>query len=176
VDLAPQVYRWYQKKLAGQEFGGMMGDGSPVADRFSGFSFYCEYARYYLGRAGMRTMKQMIDGESVAWRVQPYVCNSGYSGAPDWRGVGAFEHHMDNQTFHVGTVNEKKLMSVLDSAPAGQPLFLSVFCGTASRDVPTIIKNWADKVAARNDGRKYHFVRSMDLAATYRQWKGLPVE
>ena len=43
-------------------------------------------------------------------------------------------------------------------------------------DVPTLIKNWADKVNSRHDGKKYYFVRSMDLAATYRKWQGLPIE
>ncbi len=74
VDLAPRVFTWYDRVLkgAGQEMAAMMGDGSPNTDRYSGFSFYCALTRHYLDRAGILTMKQMIDGESVAWNVQPY--------------------------------------------------------------------------------------------------------
>lgn len=32
------------------------------------------------------------------------------------------------------------------------------------------------RIEARNDGRKYVFLRTADLAATYRAYKGLPVE
>jgi hypothetical protein len=34
----------------------------------------------------------------------------------------------------------------------------------------------AGRVNARHDGKKYYFVRCMDLAATYREWKGLPLQ
>lgn len=176
IDLAPPVFQWYGRHLRNQEYGAMMGDGSPIADRFSGFSFYCDYTRQYLERAGISTMKQMVDGEPVCWRVQPYAMNSGYSGAPDWRGVGPFEYHLDNRTFHLGTVNDAHLMEVLDSAPTQQPVFLTVFCGGASRDVPTEVREMAGRVNARHDGKKYDFVRCMDLAATYREWKGLPLQ
>ncbi|MDD4923201.1 MAG: GxGYxYP family putative glycoside hydrolase, partial [Bacteroidales bacterium] len=178
VDLAPLVYNWYQKKLGNQEIAGMMGDGAPSSDRYTGYLFYCEWARHYMNQAGFRTMKQMAEAEAVAWRVQPYVMNSGYAGTES-RGCGPYEYHMDNQTFHIGSLHiseRDQLTKAIDAAPANQPLFLSVFCGTAVGDVPTTIKNMADKLKARNDGKKYYFVRSMDLAATYRVWKGLPIK
>jgi len=178
VDLAPLLYNWYLKKSDTQEMAGMMGDGSPATDRYEGFNFYCEWAKHYIKQAGFRTMKQMVDAEAVAWRVQPYVMNSGYAGT-DWRGAGPYEYHMDNNTFHIGTlhITEKgQLDEALKNAPKDQPLFLSIFCGTAVDDVPTKIKDLADRLNARNDGKKYIFVRSMDLAATYRAWKGLPIE
>ena len=65
---------------------------------------------------------------------------------------------------------------VLDSAPVDEPLFLSVMIGTASEDVTTYASELKKQIEARNDGRKYVFLRTADLAATYRAYKGLPVE
>ena len=90
----------------GQEMGAMMGDGSPTTDRYSGFSFYCSLTRHYLRQAGMHTLKQMVDGEAVAWNVQPYCLEGGYAGT-DWRGIGSDEYHMDNDCFHIGTTNSR---------------------------------------------------------------------
>lgn len=179
VDLAPRVFTWYEQTMnaAGQEIGAMMGDGSPNTDRYAGFSFYCALAKHYLDKAGMLTIKQMIDGESVAWNVQPYCVQGGYAGT-DWRGIGPYEYHMDQDTFHVGTTNSRPeyLYKAIDNAPKGEPLFLSVMIGTASEDVTTYAAELKKELEARNDGRRYVFLRTADLAATYRAWKGLPVE
>ena len=120
VDLAPRVFTWYDKVLkeAGQEMAAMMGDGSPNTDRYSGFSFYCALTRHYLDQAGILTMKQMIDGESVAWNVQPYCVEGGYAGT-DWRGIESHEYHMDGNTFHIGTTNSRP--EYLDKALARTP-------------------------------------------------------
>jgi len=176
-DLAPPIFQWWQRHLGSQEFGAMLGDGSPGTDRFTGYAFYCDLLRHYLDQTGIRSMKQMVDAEAVSFRVQPYFINSGYAG-DDWRGVGPYEYHMDNGSFHIGTVNirDQDVNRALAAAPANQPLFLSIFCGTGSRDVSTAIKLLETKLKSRNDGRNYHFLRSMDLAATYRQWLGLPVQ
>ena len=48
--------------------------------------------------------------------------------------------------------------------------------GTASEDVTTYASELKKQIEARNDGRKYVFLRTADLAATYRAYKGLPVE
>jgi len=179
TDLAPRVLRWYEDKFAaaGQELGAMMGDGSPNPERYEGFSFYCAWAKHYLQKAGMHTIKQMISGEDVAWNVQPYVVQSGYAGT-DWRGIGPYEYHMDGNCFHVGTTNSESefLNPVLDNAPDGEPLFLSVMIGTASRDCLTYAAELKKQIESRNDGKKYIFVRTADLAASYRAYKGLPVK
>lgn len=179
TDLAPRVFRWYEDKFAstGQEMGAMMGDGSPIPERYAGFSFYCALTKHYVEKAGMRTVKQMISGEDVAWNVQPYVVQSGYAGT-DWRGIGPYEYHMDGNCFHVGTTNSEPeyLDAALDNAPKGEPLFLSVMIGTASTDCLTYAAELKKKIEARNDGKKYLFVRTADLAATYRAYKGLPIE
>ncbi|WP_295958279.1 GxGYxYP domain-containing protein [uncultured Alistipes sp.] len=179
VDLAPRVFNWYERVMnaGGQEMGAMMGDGSPTTDRYSGFSFYCSLTKHYLEQAGMLTMKQMVDGEAVAWNVQPYCLEGGYAGT-DWRGIGSTEYHMDNECFHVGTTNSRPeyLNEVLNTASVDEPLFLSVMIGTASEDVLTYAAELKKQIEARNDGRKYVFVRTADLAATYRAYKGLPTE
>lgn len=179
VDLAPRVFNWFERTTGpvGHELGAMMGDGSPEPDRYSGFSFYCALTKHYLEKAGMLTMKQMIGGEPVAWNVQPYCIEGGYAGT-DWRGIGATEYHMDGETFHIGTTNSRPeyLDKVLDNAPADEPLFLSVMIGTASSDCVGYAAELKKRIEARNDGRKYVFVRTADLAATYRGWKGLPVK
>lgn len=179
VDLAPRVFDWFSRvtTAAGQELGAMMGDGSPITDRYSGFSFYCDFARHYIDRAGILTMKQMIDGESVAWNVQPYCLEGGYAGT-DWRGIGPEEYHMDGACFHIGTTNSSPeyLDRVLDEAPKDEPLFLSVMIGTACSDAPSYATAVKARLEARGDKRRYHFVRTADLAATYRAWKGLPTE
>lgn len=177
TDLAPRVFGWYQEKMKNHELAGMMGDGSPLSERFDGFSFYCDWVKHYIDKAGIRTIKQMIDGEAVAWRVKPYCINGGYSGT-DWRGIGPYDYHLDDRTFHIGTTNceEGWLNGALDNAPEGEPLFFSVFIGGSHHDAPAMMKALAEKIQARNDGKKYYFVRSMDLAATYSSWKGVPVE
>lgn len=179
TDLAPRVFRWYENKFSatGQEMGAMMGDGSPIPERYEGFSFYCALTKHYVEKAGMRTVKQMISGEDVAWNVQPYVVQSGYAGT-DWRGIGPYEYHMDGNCFHVGTTNSESgyLDAALDNAPEGEPLFLSVMIGTASTDCLTYAAELKKKIESRNDGKKYLFVRTADLAATYRAYKGLSIE
>lgn len=178
VDLAPRVFDWYKASMDAnnQEIGAMMGDGSPNCDRHEGFLFYCALAKHYIDQAGILTLKQMIDGESVAWNVQPYCVQGGYAGT-DWRGIGPYEYHMDDQCFHVGTTNARprSLNPILDNAPKGQPLFLSVMIGTASSDCLTYANEVKKELEARNDGKKYVFVRTADLAATYRAYKGLPI-
>lgn len=179
VDLAPRVFSWYSDKFAaaGQEAGAMMGDGSPDPERYEGFSFYCALAKHYVEKAGVHTLKQMIGGEPVAWNVQPYVVQGGYAGT-DWRGIGPYECHMDGECFHVGTTNAEPeyLDAALDNAPEGEPLFLSVMIGTASTDCLTYAENVRKRIEARNDGKKYVFVRTADLAASYRNYKGLPLK
>ena len=176
VDLAPRVFDWYKASFDAnnQELGAMMGDGSPNADRYEGFSFYCALAKHYIDQAGILTMKQMIDGEPTAWNVQPYCLEGGYAGT-DWRGIGPREIHLDNHTVHVGTTNWENLAAVIDSTPADEPLFLSVMIGCAHMDICTHAKNVYDSIVARNDGRTYEFMRTADLAATYRKYVGRPV-
>lgn len=179
TDLAPRVFSWYQTMFNGksQELGAMMGDGSPIPERYEGFSFYCALANHYIRKAGIHTIKQMISGEDVAWNVQPYVVQSGYAGT-DWRGIGPYEYHMDGECFHIGTVNSEPeyLDKVLDNAPEGQPLFLSVMIGTAATDCLSYAAQVKERIESRNDGKRYLFVRTADLAASYRAYKGLPVD
>jgi hypothetical protein len=181
VDLSPRLFEWYLSRLGTQELGAMMGDGHPSSDRYAGFSSYCAMAREYLMRSGIRTLKQMGEAEAVAWNVRPYVINSGYAGT-DSRGIGPYEYHLDAGTFHVGSVELKEggdlLRRTIAGAPKGRPLFLNVFSGTASGDAPALIKRTADALRATEaaDERTYFFVRSVDLAATYRAWRGLPVD
>lgn len=175
IDLAPRIFDWYLAFPSDQEFAAMMGDGHPGSDRYSGFKFYCDMARGYLDRAGIRTLKQMAEAEAVAWNVQPYMMNSGYAGT-DPRGIGPYEYHMDGETFHIGSVQLKKgiewIRDLVRNAPKGRPLFLNIFAGTGSRDTLRTIKEAAEtlKACGQADGRRYFFLRSMDMAATYREW------
>jgi len=177
ADLAPPVFKWYEERLKNHEIAGMMGDGSPISERFAGFSFYCDLARHYVKKSGIRTLKQMVDAEAASWRIQPYCLNGGYDGA-DWRGIGVYDYHLDNRTFHIGTISfqDSLFNKTISDAPKNEPLFLCVFMGGAHLDTPKKIKAIADSIKSRNDGKKYYFVRMMDLAATYRARKGLPVE
>jgi hypothetical protein len=176
-DLAPPVYEWMLLRIGNQELGAMMGDGSPNTDRFAGFSFYCDFAKHYIAQAGIKTMKQMLEADAVAWRVQPYAINSGYAGT-DERGIGPYEYHLNGLTFNVGTTNmdTARICKAIDDAPAGKPLFLSVFFGGAHRDLLKEMSHLAEKLRTRHNGKTYYFVRTMDLAATYRAWKNLPAQ
>lgn len=179
IDLAPRVYQWYLSKSGNQELGAMMGDGSPESDRFTGFKFYCELTKKYMERAQMYSLKQMRRSEAVNWRVQPYLFTSGYSGR-DSRGLGPYEYHMDEQAFHIGNIDiidgeSAPIRKVVENSPPDQPLFLTVFAGTMAGDTPANIKKVADELLKNPEDKKYHFLRGMDLAATYRSWKGLPV-
>jgi len=175
ADLAPLVYNWYLSKLGNQELGAMMGDGSPRSDRSEGFKLYCELTKHYLKQAGIVSMKQMAEGEAVAWNVQPYFLNSGYAGT-DSRGSGPYEYHMDGEAFHVGSLYQKEhdIKQIIKSAPKDKPLFLSIFAGTAAGDVCSDVKKFCEELKNQNDGKQYYFVRSMDLAATYRAYMKSP--
>ena len=118
-----------------------------------------------------------IDGASVAWNVPPYCVEGGYAGT-DWRGIESHEYHMDGNTFHIGTTNSRPeyLDKALARTPEGEPYFLSVMIGTASEDAATYATEVKKYLESRNDGRKYVFVRTADLAATYRAYKGLPIK
>jgi len=172
TDLAPLVFKWYEEKLKNHEIAGMMADGSPISERFAGFSFYCDLTKHYVEKSGIRTIKNMIEAEAVAWRVQPYCMNGGYAGT-DWRGIGPYDYHIDNQTFHIGTTSlrEPLFSNTIKNSPENEPLFLCVFIGGSHRDAPKYIKDIAENINSRDDGRNYYFVRTMDLAATYRAWK-----
>jgi hypothetical protein len=171
AELAPPVYNWYLSKLGNQELGAMMGDGSPRTDRSEGFKVYCELARHYMNQAGISAMKQMAEGEAVAWNVQPYFLNSGYAGT-DSRGIGPYEYHLDGRTFHIGSLYQKEhdIKKIIASAPKGKPLFLSIFAGTAAGDVCSDVKKFCDELKSQNTGKQYFFVKSSDLAATYRRY------
>ena len=61
---------------------------------------------------------------------------------------------------------------MIDETPADEPLFLSVMIGCAHMDITTFAKELHEKINARQDGRKYVFMRTADLAATYRKYIG----
>jgi hypothetical protein len=179
VDLAPQLFDWYYKNIGKQEFGAMLSDGHPHSDRYLAFKRYCNFCDYYLKKAGMYTLKQMEESEAVGWNIQPYVMNSGYAGTCP-KGIREYEYHMDGETFHIGSVKltngAKTIRDLVKNAPQqGQPLFLNVFCGTAIVDLPQIVESVVKelKKSEIEDGVHYFFLRSMDMAATYRKWKGL---
>jgi len=179
TDLAPRLFDWYYKNLGNQELGAMLSDGHPHSDRYSAFKRYCDFCDYYIQKAGMYTMKQMEESEAVAWNVQPYVMNSGYAGTCS-KGIGEYEYHLDGETFHIGSVklnnSAETIRELVKNAPVqGEPLFLNVFCGTAVSDIPQIVESIAAdlKESEIEDGVRYFFLRSMDMAATFRKWKGL---
>jgi hypothetical protein len=177
IDLAPRLYDWYLGlPNRDQEFAAQMGDGHPSSERYAAFSFYCKLTREYMGRAGMRTLKQMAEAEPVAWNVRPYMLNGGYLGPvpDDMRGIGPFEYHMDGNTFHIGTIrwrnNLDAIRQLVREAPQKEPLFLNIYTGTALWIKVADVNAIAEALIAteREDGRHYVFLRSMDLAATYR--------
>lgn len=196
VDLAPRLFEWYMGRLDGHELGAMMSDGHAGSDRYTGFSAYCAMARQYMKRSGTVTLKQMAESEAVAWNVRPYVLNSGYRSEPgDGRGIGPYECHMDGETLHLGSVDigggPEAIRELVRNRPPGRPLFLNLFGGTAAvhgnapywsgrsrTDAPARYKEFvaALKASEKEDGCRYFFLRSKDLAATYRKWRGLPVE
>jgi hypothetical protein len=189
VDLAPRLFNWYMiRKGDNQELAGMISDGHPGSDCYSAFKYYCDFAKGYLERAGILTMKQMGESEAVAWNIQPYVMNSGYNGLSisspiglRQKGIGPYEYHMDGKTFHIGSVplngSGESIRDLVRNIPVDEPLFFSVFCGTAVKDMPFLVERVANdlKRSEQEDGRQYFFLRSMDLAATFRKLKGLPI-
>jgi hypothetical protein len=177
VDLAPRLFDWYGALPArDQEFAAQMGDGHPSSERHAGFSFYCALTREYMRRAGMRTLKQMAEAEPVAWNVRPYMINGGYLGPVprDMRGIGPMEYHMDGKTFHIGAIrwrdNLDAIRRLVHEAPKGEPLFMNIYIGTALWITVADVNAVAETLIAteREDGRRFVFLRSMDLAATYR--------
>ena len=180
TDIAPRLFKWYYQGLGNQEMAAMLSDGHPYSDRYEAFHQYCDFCSYYLAKAGMFTLKQMEESEAVAWNVQPYVMNSGYAGTCP-KGIGVHDYHMDDQCFHIGSVKHTDAQSIRDrvkNSRGNSPLFLNIFCGTAILDLPKLVKDIAEDLWAgqSQEGVEYFFLRSMDMAATYRSFKGLPVE
>lgn len=175
AEIAPRAMAWHAKTLlsAGQEPAAMLGDGSPQSERYEGFGYYCGFARHYMDLAGMRTMKQMLEAEAVAWNVRPGAILGGYSGA-DYRGIGAYEYHLDGDTFHIGSrpLGECDVVSLIEHAPEGQPLFLSIFSGTGSLNVSTRILRYSIEWAEKLPNKKLVFVTATQAAQLYREWIG----
>ncbi len=180
TDLAPRLFDWYYEEMGNQEMAGMLSDGHPFSDRYTAFKQYCCFCSHYLKEAGMLTLKQMEESEAVAWNVQPYVMNSGYAGTCP-KGIGVYDYHMDGECFHIGSskhTDAESIRKLVRSTPGKGPLFLNIFCGTAIIDLPEMVKDIAETLwsGQARDGVEYFFLRSMDLAATYRVSKGLQVE
>ncbi len=181
VDLAPRLFDWYYENMGNQEFGAMLSDGHPHSDRYAAFKSYCDFCGHYMKRAGMFTLKQMEESEAAAWNIQPYVMNSGYAGTCP-KGIREYEYHMDGDTFHIGSIKlidgPESVRDFVKNSPLEGPWFMSIFAGTAVVDLPQMVKDLADELKASesDDGVTYHFIRSMDLAATYRKWKGLTIK
>ena len=180
VDLAPRLFDWYRERRPNDELAAMISDGHPSSDRYRAFKYYCDFAAGYLKRAGILTMKQMEESEAIAWNIQPYVMNAGYSGSCP-KGIGPYEYHMDNKTFHIGSVklddDPETIRTLVRNAPGKGPLFFSVFAGTADRDIPAMVEKVAEELKASEaeDGRQYFFLRCVDLAATYRKFIGMNI-
>ncbi len=178
IDLAPRLFNWYRNRVPNDELIAMVSDGHPASDRFSAFEYYCNFAADYMHRAGILTMKQMEESEAIAWRIQPYMMNSGYAGICP-KGIGPYEYHMDGATFHIGSVklndDPGTIRKLVKNAPEDGPLFLNVFAGTAVKDVPLIVEKIAAELIAgeTEENRRYFFLKSVDLAVTFRQWKKL---
>ena len=172
-ELAPRHLEYLSDTLrkAGQEPMAMFSDGSPLPDRYTGFRRYCELVRDLMRRSGFTCMKQMCDGEAVAWNVQPAVLLSGYAGK-DPRGIGPGEDHMDGETLHLGTVpmEECDLASLIREAK--KPLFLSIFAGTAMSKAPSRIRENAETLQKALPGEKLRFVTPSQAAALYRKLRG----
>ncbi len=180
VDLAPRLFDWYYQGMGNQEMAAMLSDGHPFSDRYEAFHQYCNFCRHYLKAAGMLTLKQMEESEAVAWNVQPYVMNSGYAGTCP-KGIGVHDYHMDGECFHIGSTKHTDAQSIrtlVKNAPERGPLFFNIFCGTAIIDLPKLVSDIAKELwsVQEQDGVKYFFLLSIDISATYRFFKNLPVK
>ena len=120
----------------------------------------------------MTAMKQMLEAEAVAWNIRPDAILGGYSGA-DYRGISAYEYHLDGETFHIGSrpIGECDIAEIIRRAPEGKPLFLSIYSGTASLNVATRIRRYAREWTEALPEKKLRFVTASQ-AALYREWIG----
>lgn len=175
AELAPRAMEWYRKVLlaAGQEPAAMVGDGSPSSEKYSSFRYYCDYVKHFMRLAGMNTMKQMLEGESVAWNVRPGVVIGGYEGVDD-RGIGPYEYHMDGETFHMGSIpiGKTDVKALLEKAPKDRPVILSFFSGTAGLKVCSRIEAYAREWMKQMPDRKFVFVTASQAAGIYRKYTG----
>ena len=173
ADIAPRALLWHRKKLleAGQEPAAMLADGYASSEKYEGFKFYCDFVSHYMEAAGMVTMKQMVEGEATAWNVQPEVLLGGYSGH-DWRGIAYNEIHLDGNTLHIGSnsLGEEDIEGMIASAKDDEPMFISVFSGTASRDVCTRILDAANSWQEKFPNKKIRFVLSAQIGELYKEW------
>lgn len=172
-EIAPRVMTWLRNKLdsVGDETASMTGDGHPLSERRRGFKFYCDYCAHYMEMSGMVTMKQMVEGEAVAWNIQPKALLGGYSGI-DWRGIDIGDYHKDGKTFHVGSscLGETDIEGFIARSCGDEPVFISIYAGTGSMDVCTRIDNAAREWTEKFPNKKLRFVLSCQLADLYDQW------
>lgn len=175
TELAPRAMEWHTRTLlaAGQEPAAMLGDGSPKSERYAGFRYYCNFVKHFMELAGMRTMKQMLEGEPVAWNVKPGVVLGGYSGS-DERGIGPYEYHLDDETFHIGSIplGEKDVVKLIQEAPKEEPLFLSIFSATAGNQVCSRIEAYAKEWEQKLPDKKIVYVTAAQAAQLYKKWLG----
>jgi|AntAceMinimDraft_9_1070365.scaffolds.fasta_scaffold03281_5 hypothetical protein len=180
VDLSPRLFDWYKKMPKNQELSGMMSDGHPFSDNYFAFKRFCDFTSYYLKKSGIMTLKQMEESEAVAWNVQPYVMNSGYAGICP-KGIRPYEYHMDGETFHIGSVKlynkSETILNLIENSPFNGPLFLNVFIGTAKTDLLGNLTKVVDELKSieYKINKQFFFLRSVDLAATFRKYSGQPV-
>ena len=122
----------------------------------------------------------MEESEAVAWNIQPYFMNSGYAGICP-KGIREYEYHMDGNTFHIGSTklydDPDTIRNLVKNAPHKGPLFLNIFLGTAIKDLPKLAVEIADNLKKNEsaEGVEYFFLRSMDVAATFRAWKNIKI-
>lgn len=180
VDLAPRLFEWYQQFPNNQELAGMMSDGHPFSDNYSAFKQYCDFTSHYLEKSGIISLKQMEESEAVAWNIQPYVMNSGYAGICP-KGIRPYEYHMDGETFHIGSVKlydkSETIIELIDNAPHNEPLFFNVFVGTAKTDLLVNLEKVVEELKTSEEqiGKKFFFLKSADLAVTYRRLKEIAI-
>jgi len=175
VDLAPRLFDWYQTLPENQEIAGMMSDGHPFSDNFLAFKRYCNFTSHYLSKSGIMTLKQMEESEAVSWNVRPYVMSSGYAGICP-KGIRPYEYHMDDETVHIGSVKlydkSDTIINLIKNTPFIGPLFLNVFVGTAKTDLLVNLEKVVESLKAfgKKNNKQFHFLRSVDLGATFRNY------
>ncbi|PZF80042.1 carbohydrate-binding protein [Jiangella anatolica] len=186
LDLYPKKLQWFSANNYGNayEIVANYNDGSAPNTAAGATAFAATYKDYIDNSNGLFRSMNYFDtstaGNSVVSAIDPDFAIRGYQGATNgnpvtWSLVGQIPNTtISGATQNVATPQEiaNAAKYVVDSTPAGTPAFVVVAIGDGghSGDPAADAAAAVDLLLANSNGRDYHFMRPVDLAATWKAY------
>jgi hypothetical protein len=200
-DLFPTFLEWMSRKYRGvYEMVGDFNDGvSPYTE--DGIKGYTARIRHYTHNTnGVLKVVNYFNydpergaarSDRIAEDVQPYFVIEGYNGPMGGKagvfriagGVPITDLNGGRRSpgAQPGTPAPRpgdRVRGLVASMPPAEPVFVvqEAGAGWVGDDVPAAVLKMKDDLLADSSGRNYYFVTPTQLAATWRAYKGLPVQ